>query len=376
MSVSEPEVTVVEVPREPARPVWWRRLMRFSVRPLLMLAYLAIVGTLIVRLWDDVTTFIVFCVAMTVGLVVDRRLEGPGYIGAAIAGMLGGMFADAQFNFSLLDSLNMWSRGWTVLTVAVCGALVSFPYAFIWRRLDPQWGQVVARKAQRKLERGHADSALAQYTYAIETHPGEAIHFNNRGLAYLRLAKYAEALQDFSEALNLNPRLTAGYSNRANCFLQLGDAERALDDLAKALDCEPQNAALHYQRGVVLRRLGDTQRGYDSLTQALTLDPSLSTAYVERATILAASKKAAAAIEDLNRAVWITPDYGAAYHLRGQINAERRNFTGAIQDFTAAIRAEPNQATYYRSRAAAYEATSYFAESRADLDRAQQLAPQ
>jgi len=337
-----------------------RTLWRFAA----VMVYGGLVALALIRIWDDWQACFMLALGATVGLVVERQLNGRGYIGCAIGGAIGAALGDGNFSFSLLDELAQMHRGWSAAAAGAVGALLALPYAWLWRRLDPFWERVVAEKAQRGLQQGYVDSALAQYTFAIERQPNEATHYNNRGLAFLRLGRHAEALSDFSDALRINPRLAAALCNRALSFMQLGELDRAMEDLRQATELEPQSGAMHLQRGILLLHQGQDRQAIDAQ------------AYYERAAASGRLKQFASAIEDLNRAVWIAPDYAAAFHLRGQTHAQQRNYTSAIQDFTTAIRLDPKRAEYYRSRAAAYEATSYFVESRADLERAEQLTPQ
>ena len=90
------------------------------------------------------------------------------------------------------------------------------------------------------------ESAIADYTKAIELNPNYAIAYNNRGRAYgvksevdsSASAKLAviRAIKDYNPAIGLNPKLAPAYYNRGAAWLRLREWERAKSDLTVARD--------------------------------------------------------------------------------------------------------------------------------------------
>ena len=58
------------------------------------------------------------------------------------------------------------------------------------------------------------DQAVAQYTQMIQQNPGQAVAYNNRGMAYKKKGQQDLALQDLSQAIALDPAYSDAYNTR------------------------------------------------------------------------------------------------------------------------------------------------------------------
>jgi tetratricopeptide (TPR) repeat protein len=61
--------------------------------------------------------------------------------------------------------------------------------------------------------RGMAGDAVQAYTRAIELDELFTYAYNNRGIAYHKLRRYADAIADFEQTLRLNPSLEKTQEN-------------------------------------------------------------------------------------------------------------------------------------------------------------------
>ena len=102
-------------------------------------------------------------------------------------------------------------------------------------------GYLVVR-ANHKLDRHEAASALADLDRAIAVRPAFVYAFNSRGLAHEQLNNQAQALRAYDQALALQPAYVHGLLNRAVLLDKLGHRDRALADLRTILRVEPANA--------------------------------------------------------------------------------------------------------------------------------------
>lgn len=82
------------------------------------------------------------------------------------------------------------------------------------------------------------DEAVKAFDVAIKLNPKDALAFNARGYAYLRLRYYESAVADFSEAIRLNPDYANAYWNRSAAKKAAGDNAGAREDFKRAAQLE------------------------------------------------------------------------------------------------------------------------------------------
>jgi tetratricopeptide (TPR) repeat protein len=82
-----------------------------------------------------------------------------------------------------------------------------------------------------------SDEAIADFTRAIQLHPGYVPALNERGIEYVRRREYARAIEDFNMAIKADPRFDRVqiHYNRGNAWFALGEHRRALADYRVAL---------------------------------------------------------------------------------------------------------------------------------------------
>jgi len=64
--------------------------------------------------------------------------------------------------------------------------------------------------------------------------PHDARAHYNRGLIYFSLGQFESAIDDFTEAIQIDPELGPAYADRAKAYTQLGKTVEAQQDEAKA----------------------------------------------------------------------------------------------------------------------------------------------
>ena len=132
--------------------------------------------------------------------------------------------------------------------------------------------------------KGEYDSAIVDYTKAIELNPDYAEAYNNRGVAYHLKKEYDSAIIDFSKAIELNPDYAIAYNNRGRAYGVKGEVDslttrpdspdskraviRAIKDYNPAIGLNPELAPAYYNRGVAWLRLREWERAESDLTIA------------------------------------------------------------------------------------------------------------
>jgi len=73
------------------------------------------------------------------------------------------------------------------------------------------------------------------YNQAIQLNPNFAEAYNNRGVSYVDLKQYGQAIADYNQAIQLDPNYADSYNNRGVVYIvQLGMPEKGCLDFKKA----------------------------------------------------------------------------------------------------------------------------------------------
>ena len=83
---------------------------------------------------------------------------------------------------------------------------------------------------------GSHEAAIQKYDAAIEVNPSISVGYINRGLAWLGLKRYSDALVDLNHAAELQPNLAVIYSNRSVIFREMGQRDASAQDCLKAIE--------------------------------------------------------------------------------------------------------------------------------------------
>ena len=125
---------------------------------------------------------------------------------------------------------------------------------------------------------------LSDLDRAISINPNNSESYNGRGIAYMKLKNYAQAISDFNKSIELNPKLYQAYSNRAIYYVTLNQYDAAIADCNKVIKLNPNDADLYNNRGYVYNKLKKYDMALSDLNKAITLNPVLAEAYYNRNT--------------------------------------------------------------------------------------------
>jgi len=102
---------------------------------------------------------------------------------------------------------------------------------------------------------GRYDDAIRHYTDVFRggEHPTEigARMHNNLGAAYLKMARYEDAVAEFRRALTIDPTYVEPYYNLGIVLLAFGRRDEAADVLRQGLAIDPDHPALRAQLAAV-----------------------------------------------------------------------------------------------------------------------------
>jgi tetratricopeptide (TPR) repeat protein len=232
------------------------------------------------------------------------------------------------------------------------------------------------------LQKGEADSAIADFSEAIRLNPKAASCYAHRGNIYQLRKDYDHAIADYSQAIALNPdRYPDFYSDRARAFLAQGDTERAKAD---------QRRAEELSMGVN-KRLAETKVSRCSRSPASDADASIAVcsevlatpqltdqqkamAYQNRGAAFAQKRALDQALADFDQAIRLAPKSADLYNSRGGVYLIKKDYGRAIADYSQAIAINPDgDSVYYTNRAAAYLAQGDEERAAADSRKAKQM---
>lgn len=123
---------------------------------------------------------------------------------------------------------------------------------------------------------------IALLSQAIDGDPDFKLALSGRGTAFLKSAKFQEAVDDFTRVLELDPDFARGYHRRGLAKAAAGDAMGAIADFDRAIELDPEYGAVYYSRATLMAEQGQeeaaatdmkmvahfTQRNLDSFANA------------------------------------------------------------------------------------------------------------
>lgn len=179
----------------------------------------------------------------------------------------------------------------------------------------------LAAEAYKALQAGDAETAIADYTKAIESRqlPPDVLAnaLLNRGLAYQRLNEHQFAIDDYTAALRVDAlsgkvRALALY-NRGLSYQRLERNSLAMEDYTSALFLDGEFSHAYYSRGTLLRDSGQYLFALADFDKALRYDyPDQARVYVAQAATYEKLDRTAEARDALTKALAAKPGYEPA----------------------------------------------------------------
>jgi tetratricopeptide (TPR) repeat protein len=199
--------------------------------------------------------------------------------------------------------------------------------------------------------------------------------YNSRGVAKLVKGDFDSAVEDFTRALDRRPRYVDAFKNRGRARQEQGDYDKAIADFNQALQLNAKSPDLYNARGSALFNKGEYDRAIADFTKAFSLDPKYKDAFVNRGLAYLHTRRITQAIADFDVVVSIAPNEPRGYVDRAMARMDKADFNGAIADYNEAIRLDPKNSGSYTRRGEAWRLQGDFKRSLADHDKAIDLNP-
>lgn len=156
---------------------------------------------------------------------------------------------------------------------------------------------------------GNRDTAVADYTKAIQQAPSFFEAYYNRGIVYEDLGDSSSAIADYTKAIEINPKYTRAWYNRGILYYKQGELDKAIDDFTQAIQIEPTTFPEAYNnRGIAYDDKGDVDHAIADYGKAIQVDSSFADAYRNRGLAYREKGMAAQAVTDLNQYLQLKPD--------------------------------------------------------------------
>jgi len=187
---------------------------------------------------------------------------------------------------------------------------------------EEQTALVLEAAALDQLDLGNNEVAIKMLTEVIHTMPRRSDAYYHRGVAYMNLEQYDEAIADFNIANEANPHTALPLTGRSSAHAALGKLDEAIADLDKAIHLEPGEAMLYANRGQLYHQQNELELAQRDLDLAVELEPEAVAARFNRGVLYYSLGQSEAAIKDFSKIIEIDPNHAPPYLNRGLIYVE------------------------------------------------------
>jgi len=222
---------------------------------------------------------------------------------------------------------------------------------------------VLFNRARGHAARGALDSAIDDYTAAINHNPSNLAALRNRGVIYVRKNEFDRALADFRQIVTRDKNNAVGHSYHGYVLMEKGELDRAISDFNTAIKLDGQNPEHYKHRSRAFYRKHDLNRAIADLDQAAKLSPNDGSIFNDRAEILIAKGEFDRAIADYNVTIRLDPQNWRGYSSRGEAKRWKRDLDGALADHDKAVELDPKSDNAFHNRALVWK-------DKGDLERA------
>lgn len=133
-----------------------------------------------------------------------------------------------------------------VLAAALAGALVcAFTPA-----ASAQSASSYVTSGLEKARQGDYDSAIDDYTKALELNSSYLGAYVNRGIAKAGQGNDSGAIADYTEAIKMKPTFTDAYLHRGHAEFLQGNFDNAIADYTKVIELKPDSQLAYFRRGL------------------------------------------------------------------------------------------------------------------------------
>lgn len=223
---------------------------------------------------------------------------------------------------------------------------------------------------------GYWKNSITLFSHAIEVTQGNALAYNNIGIAYSKAGRLQEAMDSLKEAIRIRPDYADAQYNLGTIYGDLGRLQEAMEAYQRTLQINPDYADAYNNLGVIYGKLGRYPEAINTLKHAIKINPELTMAYNNIGISYGDLGCRQEAIDYARRACELT-DYRNASFLATLAQAywSAGQFPEVAETAEAALKINPNLAGAHRVLAKVLSSQGFDKKAEVHLRRSLELEP-
>jgi len=155
-------------------------------------------------------------------------------------------------------------------------------------RAGPPRASELLRKGDKLFAGGDAAGAVREYERALKLAPGDALAWNNLGVALSASGRASEAIGPYERALGLDSGFWRAWYNLGKALQRAGRFEEAIEKYDRALAINPLHESSLNNKGYALMALGRHEEALEVLDTLLGANPLYAHGWANKGNLLAA----------------------------------------------------------------------------------------
>jgi tetratricopeptide (TPR) repeat protein len=223
------------------------------------------------------------------------------------------------------------------------------------------------------LDKGSADSALANFNAGLLLIPNDPTIYFHRAFAFSVMEMHDESIEDYNMAIKYVSGDSTKYAIiacRGMARIKKRDFQGAYVDYKMSVDFDSANVMAMVTLGTVLDNLGRGKEATMYFEKAVRLAPNEATTIGELGFHYMHEGDYKGAIKLFNRVLELLPDDAIAYNNMGYAKYKLNDLKGALKDIQRSITLDTQNSYAYRNRALVYLAMKQTGKACEDLHQA------
>lgn len=240
----------------------------------------------------------------------------------------------------------------------------------------PQNSELYFQRGELYYIDSNYESAIVDYSKAIELNPSYAEAYFARGDCYYLQSNFENALTDFNKTISINPIHESAVNMIGVVYFFQEKYEEAIPYFSKAIQLNPTFGLYHKNLGNSYRNLRNYSKALQSYNTAIQSDAGDFEALKNRADLYQYYlNNKEDAIKDYSLLISKDPGNGDYYKTRGELYAETKNYGSAEADYTQLINLDKTNENSWSTRAWFYTNIEKFDKAIVDFSQAIKLKP-